>query len=160
MASELGDLGALAVKLLGASMVVVAIDQAIHCLAEVNREPGGEGPCVFHTTSLLVPSIARGEIEPHTARRGHVLRQKQLILYSADSSLTSRIVGWSLYDGSGEYEFDASDDADAPYPSVLGAMRDGWRVIQLPVLQAVDPGAAQQLAYLRFETVLETLVEV
>jgi hypothetical protein len=89
-----------------------------------------------------------------------VLRQKLLILYSADSSLTSRIVGWSLYDGSGEYEFDASDHADAPYPSVLGAMRDGWRVIQLPVLQAVDPGAAQQLAYLRFETVLETLVEV
>lgn len=89
-----------------------------------------------------------------------MLRQKLLILYSADSSLTSRVVGWSLYDGSGVHEFDPSGDADAPYPSVLGAMRDGWRVIQLPVLQAVDPGAAQQLSYLRFETVLETLVAV
>jgi hypothetical protein len=39
-------------------------------------------------------------------------------------------------------------------------MRDGWRVIQLPVLQTVDPGALRQLGYLRFETVLEQLVEV
>ena len=87
-------------------------------------------------------------------------RQKLLILYSANSSLSSPIVGYSLYDGTGEYEFDASDDAEPPYSSVLGAMRDGWRVIQVPGLQAVDPGAAQQLSYLRFETVLEKLVEV
>jgi hypothetical protein len=87
-------------------------------------------------------------------------RQKLLILYCADSSLTSRVVGWSLYDGSSAREIDPSEDPAAPYASVLGAMRDGWRVIQLPVLHAVDPGAAQQLSYLRFETVLETLVEV
>jgi hypothetical protein len=28
--------------------------------------PGRRGPCVFHTTSLLVPSIVRGGLEPHT----------------------------------------------------------------------------------------------
>lgn len=88
-----------------------------------------------------------------------VLKQKLLILYSADSSLTSPIVGWSSYDGTGAYDFDASDDAASPYPSVLGAMRDGWRVIQLPVLQSVDPGAERRLSYLRFETVLEKLEE-
>lgn len=88
-------------------------------------------------------------------------RQKLLILYSADSSLTSRVIGWSLYDGTGQYDFEASGEPVPPlYPSVLGAMRDGWRVIQLPVLQAVDPGAAQQLSYLRFETVLEQMVEL
>jgi hypothetical protein len=86
-------------------------------------------------------------------------RQKLLILYSENSSLSSRVVGWSLYDGTGEYEYDASDDAQAPYPSVLGAMCDGWRVIQLPALHATDPGASQELSYLRFETVLERLVE-
>ncbi len=86
-----------------------------------------------------------------------MVKQKLLILYSENSSLASPVVGWSLYDGTGEYDFDASDDADPPYASVLGAMRDGWRVIQLPVMQAVDPGEAQQLGYLRFETVLEKL---
>jgi hypothetical protein len=88
-----------------------------------------------------------------------MLKQKLLILYSADSSLTSPLVGWSLYDGTGAYDFDASDDATTPYPSVLGAMRDGWRVIQLPVLQSIDPGPERRLSYLRFETVLEKLEE-
>lgn len=89
-----------------------------------------------------------------------VQRQKLLILYSANSNLTSQIVGWSFYDGTGEYEFDAGDDDAPPYASVLAAMRDGWRVIQLPVLQPLDPGPARQLGYLRFETVLEQLAEV
>jgi hypothetical protein len=86
-------------------------------------------------------------------------KQKLLLLYSANSSLTSAIVAWSLYDGTGAYDFDASDAAAPPYQSVLDAMRDGWRVIQLPVLQAVDPGAERRLGYLRFETVLEKLEE-
>lgn len=86
-------------------------------------------------------------------------KQKLLLLYSSDSSLTSAIVAWSLYDGTGAYEFDASDDAAPPYASVLAAMRDGWRVIQLPVLQSVDPGPDRRLSYLRFETVLEKLEE-
>jgi hypothetical protein len=84
-------------------------------------------------------------------------RQKLLILYSENSGLTSSVVAWSLYDGTGAYEFDASDEADPPYASVLSAMRDGWRVIQLPSLHAVDPGASQQPSYLRFEVVLERL---
>lgn len=86
-------------------------------------------------------------------------KQKLLILYSADSSLKSPVIAWSLYDGTGEYEFDASDEATPPYLSVLAAMREGWRVIQLPILQTVDPGRAQELSYLRFETVLEQMVE-
>lgn len=82
------------------------------------------------------------------------------MLYSANANLTSEVVGWSLYDGTGASEFEASGEAQQPYTSVLAAMRDGWRVIQLPVLQTVDPGALRQLGYLRFETVLEQLVEV
>jgi hypothetical protein len=89
-----------------------------------------------------------------------VRRQKLLILYSASSNLASDVVGWSLYDGTSLSEFEASGDAKPPYASVLAAMRDGWRVIQLSALQTVDPGASRQLGYLRFETVLEQLVEV
>jgi hypothetical protein len=87
-------------------------------------------------------------------------RQKLLILYCENSSLTSGVVGWSLYDGTGAYEFDASDEADPPYASVLAAMRDGWRVLQLPSLHGVDPGAERQPSYLRFEVVLERLEQV
>jgi hypothetical protein len=70
------------------------------------------------------------------------------------------VVGWSLYDGTVASEFEASGDAELPYSSVLAAMRDGWRVLQISTLQTVDPGAARQLSYLRFETVLEQLHEV
>lgn len=87
-------------------------------------------------------------------------RQKLLLLYSANSHLTSEVIAWSLYDGTGAFQFDASDDADAPYATVLDAMRDGWRVIQLSGLNAVDPGPEQQPSYLRFETVLERLADV
>lgn len=88
-----------------------------------------------------------------------MLRQKLLLLYCSNSGLASEIVGWSLYDGTSAEEFDASDDDAPPYASVLAAMRDGWRVIQLPTLQTVDPGPAQRVSYLRFEVVLEKLVE-
>ncbi len=87
--------------------------------------------------------------------------QKLLILYCASSSLESETIGFSFYDGSGQERFEAfGEERELPYPSVLAAMRDGWRVIQLPVLQSVDPGSAQRTSYLRFEFVLERLVEV
>jgi hypothetical protein len=89
-------------------------------------------------------------------------RQKLLLLYSANSSLTSEVVAWSLYDGTGRYEFDASDsDGETqPYASVLAAIRDGWRVIQLPSLHSQAPESAWAVNYLRFETVLELIEEV
>jgi hypothetical protein len=89
-------------------------------------------------------------------------RQKLLLLYSANSSLTSEVVAWSLYDGTGQYEFDASDShgETRPYASVLAAMRDGWRVIQLPSLQSQGSESAWGVSYLRFETALERIEEV
>ena len=87
-------------------------------------------------------------------------RQKLLILYSASSHLTSDVVAWSLYDGTGRQDFDASGEEPPPYASVLAAMRDGWRVIQLTNLFAADPGPEQEPSYLRFETVLEQLEQV
>ncbi len=90
-----------------------------------------------------------------------MVRQKLLFLYTANSSLESRTIGFSLYDGSGAGRFEAhGEEQGPPYPSVLAAMRDGWRVLQVPVLQSVDPGPEQRPSYLRFEFVLEQLVEV
>jgi hypothetical protein len=39
-------------------------------------------------------------------------------------------------------------------------MQDGWRVIQFPPLAAAPPGAEHDTAFLRFEFVLEKLVDV
>ena len=97
---------------------------------------------------------------------GTLKRQQLLILYSASSNLTSDVVAWSLYDGTGRYEFEASDELSEPrpYASVLAAMRDGWRVIQLPALRsegATEGGdEAWRVSYLRFETALERIEEV
>jgi hypothetical protein len=42
---------------------------------------------------------------------------------------------------------------------VLAAMRDGWRVIQLPALSPAAPGTEHATAFLKYEFVLEKLVD-
>jgi hypothetical protein len=88
-----------------------------------------------------------------------VLKQKLLILYAHNSSPESPIGAWSLFDGTGREKHMAGDAAAPPYPSVLAAMRDGWRVIQLPQLRAPARGAEHDTAFLEYEFVLEKLVE-
>jgi hypothetical protein len=87
-------------------------------------------------------------------------RQQLLLLYTSSSSPDSPVGAWSLFDGTGRAATMAGDGAAPPYPSVLAAMRDGWRVIQLPQLQAAPPGTEHETAFLKYEFVLEKLVEV
>lgn len=54
----------------------------------------------------------------------------------------------------------AGDSEAPPYESVMAAMRDGWRVIQVPQLQAAAPGREHETAFVRFEYVLEKLIDV
>jgi hypothetical protein len=89
-----------------------------------------------------------------------MLRQQLLVLYATTSSPDSDVGAWSIFDGTGRQPHMAGDTDKPPYPSVLAAMRDGWRVIQLPPLQAAAPGAEHDTAFLRYEFVLEKLVEV
>jgi hypothetical protein len=88
-----------------------------------------------------------------------VLRQQLLILYAASSSPDSPVGAWSLFDGAGRDHHMAGDADEPPYPSVLAAMRDGWRVIQLPQLRAPARGAEHDTGFLEYEFVLEKLVE-
>jgi hypothetical protein len=88
-----------------------------------------------------------------------VVKQQLLVLYAASSSPDSPVGAWSLFDGTGRERHMAGDADEPPYPSVLAAMRDGWRVIQLPRLQAAPTGAAHDTAFLPYEFVLEKLVE-
>jgi hypothetical protein len=88
-----------------------------------------------------------------------VTRQQLLILYLATSDLGSPVQAWSVYDGTGRSTGMAGDSETPPYASVLAAMQDGWRVIQLPALPAPVPGHEHATSHLRFEFVLEKLVD-
>tara|TARA_B110000438_G_C15744546_1_gene620093 strand:- start:142 stop:429 length:288 start_codon:yes stop_codon:yes gene_type:complete len=84
-------------------------------------------------------------------------RQKILILYLGSASLKSDVVGWSLYDGTTDDEADLRENEEPPYESVLGAMRDGWRVIGIPTINSPLIGREHQTDYLQFEFVLEKM---
>ncbi|WOO43353.1 hypothetical protein [Rubellicoccus peritrichatus] len=86
-------------------------------------------------------------------------RQKLMLLYLGNASLESHTIAWSIYDGTGEYEYEAKGTPEPPYASVLEAMRDGWRVIQLPVLQAPEKGREYETNYLKYEVALEKIEE-
>jgi hypothetical protein len=88
------------------------------------------------------------------------VRQQLLILYSRTPSLHDRIGAWALYDGTGRSSPTTGDSDTPPYGSVLEAMRDGWRVIQLPQQSPASPGLETSTSYLRWEYVLEKLEEV
>jgi hypothetical protein len=85
------------------------------------------------------------------------LRQQLLFLCVASPSPASAVVAWSLFDGTGQTTAMAGDSDVPPYESVLAAMKDGWRVIQVPPLVAAPTGQEHQTAFPRFEYVLEKL---
>lgn len=88
-------------------------------------------------------------------------RQKLLFLYLGNSSPESEVVAWSLYDGTTDEMFEATGEhAEPPYASVLDAMRDGWRVIQVPTLKTPQVGREYENDYLDFEFVLEKMEAV
>jgi len=89
-----------------------------------------------------------------------VQRQQILVLYAGTSSPDSPIGAWSFFDGTGRTTHMAGDGAAPPYPSVVAAMQDGWRVIQFPSLRAAPLGAEHDTAFLPYEFVLEKLIDV
>ena len=88
------------------------------------------------------------------------LRQKLLILYSRTPDLISAIGAWTIYDGTGKTKHTTGDSDTPPYPSVLAAIQDGWRVIQFPQQFPAYPGMELSTSYLRFEYILEQMEEV
>jgi hypothetical protein len=89
-----------------------------------------------------------------------VQRQQLLVLYTANSSLASAVTAWSFFDGTGRSSTMAGDGEAPPYGSILAAMQDGWRVLQLPPLVAAAAGHEHDTAFLKYEFVLEKLIDV
>ena len=85
------------------------------------------------------------------------LRQKLLVLYTHSPDLHSQTVAWSLYDGTGKERSNSGDSEEPPYPSVVAAMRDGWRVVQFPQQYPAYPGMEYNTSYLKYEYILEKM---
>ena len=85
-------------------------------------------------------------------------RQKILILYMATTSLTSMVIAWSLFDGSGVELPACGTDEPPPYLTAFGAIQDGWRMIDIfpPTFPVEDP--EKQMLDLKYRVVLEKLV--
>ena len=88
-----------------------------------------------------------------------VVRQQLLFLCLATPDLGSPVLAWSFYDGAGGATGMSGDADTPPYASVLAAMKAGWRVIQVPMAQPRFPGNEHETSTLRFEYVLEKMVE-
>jgi hypothetical protein len=83
-------------------------------------------------------------------------QQLLLYLYSKSTSLRSPLGGWALYDATAPGE-PVLPSQDAPYASVLEAVRDGWRIIQFPRPELYNFSDVDN-AYLAFEFILEKFV--
>ena len=79
-----------------------------------------------------------------------------LYLYSKSTNLRSPLGGWALYDPTAPEE-PILPSQDAPYTSVLDAVRDGWRIVQFPRPELYNFTDVDN-AYLTYEFILEKLV--
>jgi hypothetical protein len=90
-------------------------------------------------------------------------RQQLLFLCLSHPELDSKTVAWALYDGSlpmEELQMGTGSEEEPPYRSVLDAMRDGWKVMQVPQIQSFLKGHENEPAHLPYEYVLEREVEI
>ncbi len=86
-------------------------------------------------------------------------RQQVLVLYLDNSALDSRVVGWSIYDGTGDERHMAGDAEDPPYASGLDALKEGWRLIQASPLLPHGSGEEFRTGYLKYEFFFEKLID-
>ena len=90
-------------------------------------------------------------------------RQQILILHLAEPDLGAQTVAWAIFDGTrpaGDQQMQAGDQPEPPYESVVDAMHDGWRVVQLPQLPTYPQGAEHETGPLPWEYALERFVDV
>jgi len=87
-------------------------------------------------------------------------RQQLLFLYLTHPNPTADTIGWSFFDGAGTDDRTAGDADTPPYASVVAAMRDGWRVIQVAQQNMPVPGTEHRTAYLPYEFILERMLGI
>lgn len=87
-------------------------------------------------------------------------RQKVLVLYLSNSALDSKVLAWSIYDGTGKEVHTTGTSDVPPYTSGLEALKAGWRVIQFPQMIPPYPGDEYTTSFLKHEFIFEQLEDV
>lgn len=82
-------------------------------------------------------------------------RQQVLFVWTEDSRLDSRIVGWSFFDGN---DPTATMD-ESPVTLAVELLADGWRLLQASPLVTRRAGDEFAHGVLEFEWLFERLVE-
>lgn len=83
-------------------------------------------------------------------------RQQLLFVWTDESSLNGRIIGWNFHDG-------ANPDADVPeldYRRGVDVLADGWRLIQGSQLLNRPAGDEYQHGVFEFEWIFERIVQL
>ena len=83
-------------------------------------------------------------------------KQTILYLYSKSTNPRSPIGAWAMFDATVPDE-PILPSQDAPYNSVLDAVRDGWRIVQFPRPELYNFTDVEN-AYLSYEFILEKIV--
>jgi hypothetical protein len=81
-------------------------------------------------------------------------RQQLLFVWTDESSLHGRIIGWNFHDGNDP----ASDQIDLPYERGVDVLADGWRLLQAAQLTTRPAGDEFQHGVLEFEWIFERIV--
>lgn len=84
-------------------------------------------------------------------------RQQVLLLWLASSSLDSRVLGWSFFDGTAGTG--PQPEGEPPYDSGVAALRDGWRLLQMSPLIPPTPGHERETSFLKHEFLFERMVD-
>jgi len=83
-----------------------------------------------------------------------------LVQYLSKSALDSRVLAWSIYDGTGKEAHTTGNGDVPPYTTGLEALKAGWRVIQFPQMIAPYPGDEYSTSFLKHEFIFEQLEDV
>ena len=79
------------------------------------------------------------------------------MLWLASSSLDSKVLGWSFFDGTaGE---GPQPEGESPYGTGVDALQAGWRLIQMSPLIPPVPGHERDTSFLKHEYVFERMIE-
>lgn len=87
-------------------------------------------------------------------------RQKVLVLYLSNSALDSKVLAWSIYDGTGKEAYTTGNSDVPPYSTGLEALKAGWRVIQFPQMIPPYPGDEYSTSFLKHEFIFEQLEDI
>lgn len=84
-------------------------------------------------------------------------KQDILILYLANSSLESEVIGWAKHYGDKKKIGMPGDSDNPPYNFGIEAVHDGWRLFQSSQLEQHAKGEEFRTGYLKYEFFFEKI---